>query len=192
MVEWQKTEESVFSTSRFPHEYVIDSVKHLTVQHRQSWVIAAVDCGIPIFVPGWEDSSLGNAFTANVIAGRLKPTIMKTGIDYMVELVNWYRQQTAPIGFFQIGGGVAGDFAICSVPLINQELIHLDNSVVKVPTWAYFCNITDSVESYGSYSGAGGSEKITWGKLEKNTPMFTINSDATIVAPLIFAYVLGW
>jgi deoxyhypusine synthase len=36
------------------------------------------------------------------------------------------------------------------------------------------------------------NEKITWGKLAKDTPSFIIESDATIVVPLIFAYVLGW
>jgi deoxyhypusine synthase len=35
------------------------------------------------------------------------------------------------------------------------------------------------------------NEKITWGKLSADTPKFMIESDATIVAPLIFAYVLG-
>jgi deoxyhypusine synthase len=36
------------------------------------------------------------------------------------------------------------------------------------------------------------NEKITWGKLGVKTPKFIIESDATIVAPLIFAHVLGW
>ena len=61
----------------------------------------------------------------------------------------------------------------------------------SVPLWAYFCQISDSTTSYGSYSGAVPNEKITWGKLGKDTPKFIIESDATIVAPLIFAYILG-
>ena len=61
-----------------------------------------------------------------------------------------------------------------------------------VPLWSYFCQISDSTTSYGSYSGAVPNEKITWGKLSKDTPRFIVESDATIVAPLIFAYVLGW
>jgi deoxyhypusine synthase len=36
------------------------------------------------------------------------------------------------------------------------------------------------------------TEKITWGKLGADTPKYVIESDATIVAPLIFAKVLGW
>ena len=34
--------------------------------------------------------------------------------------------------------------------------------------------------------------KLPWGKLGVDTPKFLIESDATIVAPLIFAKVLGW
>jgi len=33
---------------------------------------------------------------------------------------------------------------------------------------------------------------ITWGKLSVDTPRFIIESDASIVAPLVFAYVLDW
>ena len=29
-------------------------------------------------------------------------------------------------------------------------------------------------------------------KLDVNTPKFIVESDATIVAPLIFAWILGW
>ncbi len=60
-----------------------------------------------------------------------------------------------------------------------------------VPLWGYFSQISDSTTSYGSYSGAVPNEKITWGKLAGSTPKFIVESDATIVAPLIFAWVLG-
>ena len=114
---------------------------------------------------------------------------MKSGIEYMVYLSDWYRQNSGGkgIGFFQIGGGIAGDFPICVVPMMYQDLEWTD-----VPFWSYFCQISDSTTSYGSYSGAVPNEKITWGKLDINTPKFIVESDATIVAPLIFAYVLGW
>jgi deoxyhypusine synthase len=35
------------------------------------------------------------------------------------------------------------------------------------------------------------NEKMTWYKLDKHAPKFMINSDASIVAPLLFAFVLG-
>ena len=104
----------------------------------------------------------------------------------MGALVDWYLENTASqsLGFFQIGGGIAGDFPICVVPLIQQDLHQ------ECRLWGYFCQISDSTTSYGSYSGAVPNEKITWGKLSVDTPRFVIESDATIVAPLVFAYVL--
>ena len=100
-----------------------------------------------------------------------------------MRLVQWYQSEHSPWGFFQIGGGISGDFPICVVPLIRQDL------EVEVPLWSYFCQVSDSTTSYGSYSGATPNEKITWEKLGPDTPRFIIESDATIVCPLVFAYV---
>ena len=115
--------------------------------------------------------------------------LVKTGIEYMMWLADWYTKNSKGqgIGFYQIGGGIAGDFPICVVPMLYQDLERTDT-----PFWAYFCQISDSTTSYGSYSGAVPNEKITWGKLSDKTPRFIIESDATIVAPLMFAYILGW
>ena len=78
-----------------------------------------------------------------------------------------------------------GDFAIRVVPMLQQDM------EVDTKLWSYFCQISDSTTSYGSYSGAPPNEKITWGKIGEDTPRFIIESDATLVAPLLFAYVLG-
>ena len=179
---------------KFPHEFLYELLrsgvlkKYYEIDPKDSWLLAACEKNLPIIVPGWEDSTLGNMFAASLIRGNIKNRhIMKSGIEYMIELVDWYSKTTkkSSIGFFQIGGGIAGDFPICVVPLINQDLKR------KAPFWGYFCQISDSTTSYGSYSGAVPNEKITWGKLTPSTPRFVIESDATIVAPLIFAYVLN-
>jgi deoxyhypusine synthase len=180
----------------FPHQFMYRLLRsgkleeHYQIDPRNSWMLAAAEKELPIFVPGWEDSTLGNIYAAHCIAGDVRNVhTVRTGIEYMIELANWYRR-TAPdqsIGFFQIGGGIAGDFPICVVPMLHQDLKQDD-----VPLWGYFCQISDSTTSYGSYSGAVPNEKITWGKLGADTPKYMIESDASIVAPLIFAYVLGW
>ena len=178
------------------HEFFYQAIlrglleRHYQIDPRDSWLVAAAEMNLPLFVPGWEDSTLGNIYAARVIEGRVKdPNTVKSGIEYMVELADWYTRTAADsgIGFFQIGGGIAGDFPICVVPMLHQDLKR-----TEVPVWSYFCQISDSTTSFGSYSGAVPNEKITWGKLGKDTPRFIIESDATIVAPLIFAYVLGW
>ena len=180
----------------FPHQFMYkillsgDLKASYQIDPKDSWLLAAAEKNLPIFVPGWEDSTLGNMFAGHCISGDVKNIhTVRTGIEYMMELAEWYTKTTAetPLGFFQIAGGIAGDFPICVVPMLHQDLQR-----EHVPLWAYFCQISDSTTSYGSYSGAVPNEKITWGKLGEATPKFIIESDASIVAPLLFAYVLGW
>jgi deoxyhypusine synthase len=162
---------------------------HCQIPPENSWVLAAHELDIPVFTPGFEDSTMGNIFAARVMDGTLRShAAIQSGTAQMERLARWYREtsEQATIGFFQIGGGIAGDFAICAVPLIRQDLRQ------DVPLWSYFAQISDSTTSYGSYSGAVPNEKITWCKLDKRSPKFMINSDASLVAPLIFAYVLGF
>ena len=180
----------------FPHEFMYkillsgDLKKSYQIDPKDSWLLAAAEKNLPMFVPGWEDATLGNMYAGHCISGDVKKVhTVKTGIEYMMELAEWYTETTkkTPLGFFQIGGGIAGDFPICVVPMLHQDLQR-----EHVPLWAYFCQISDSTTSYGSYSGAVPNEKITWGKLGEKTPKFIVESDASIVAPLMFAYVLGW
>lgn len=179
----------------FPHEYMYKMLlsgvleQYYEIDPKNSWMLAAAEKNLPIVVGGWEDSTMGNIFASYCIKGKLKPSTMKSGIEYMMWLADWYTDNTKDngLGFFQIGGGIAGDFPICVVPMLYQDLERTDT-----PFWSYFCQISDSTTSYGSYSGAVPNEKITWGKLDVNTPKFIVESDATIVAPLIFAYLLDW
>ena len=179
----------------FPHEFLFRLLnsgvmeQYYEIDPKNSWMLAAASKNLPMVVPGWEDSTLGNIFASYCLKGELKPSTMKSGIEYMTFLADWYTQNAGDvgIGFFQIGGGIAGDFPICVVPMLYQDMERHDT-----PFWSYFCQISDSTTSYGSYSGAVPNEKITWGKLGIDTPKYIVESDATIVAPLIFAYILGW
>lgn len=214
---------------RLPHEYLYQLIRDRTladsyqIDPADSWLVAAAEADLPLFVPGWEDSTLGNVLVAEQLAGELgRPGPVLGGTEYMAALAEWYARTSTgrplaeapeidadpdaaltrpdagtgpdadtgpdakPVGLFQIGGGIAGDFPICVVPMIRQDLRRW------CPYWAYFCQISDATTSYGSYSGAVPNEKITWGKLDVDTPKFVIESDATIVAPLVFGYVLGW
>jgi len=180
----------------FPHEFMYQVLKsgaleeHYQIDVKDSWMFAAMEKNLPMVVPGWEDSTMGNMYAGHVITGDIKNVhTVRTGIEYMTMLAEWYTQESegSSIGFYQIGGGIAGDFPICVVPMLHQDLQR-----ESIPVWGYFCQISDSTTSYGSYSGAVPNEKITWGKLEATTPKFIVESDASIVAPLMFAYILGW
>jgi len=191
---WKAAEEA--GERKFPHEFLYESLlsgeleEFYQVDPAHSWMLAAAQKNLPLFVPGWEDSTMGNMFAGEIILGKMENAqTVKSGIEYMIELARWYEETTpdSPLGFFQIAGGIAGDFPICVVPMLEQDVKRTD-----VRKWAYFCQVSDSTTSYGSYSGAIPNEKITWGKLDVDTPSYVIESDATIVVPLIFAHVLGW
>jgi deoxyhypusine synthase len=191
--EWTRADQA--GERYFPHEFLYRILKSgvlaesYQIDLKDSWMYAAMEKNLPIIVPGWEDSTTGNMFAGHCITGDVKNVhTVRTGIEYMMFLADWYTResQDSSIGFFQIGGGIAGDFPICVVPMLHQDL-QRDN----VPVWGYFCQISDSTTSYGSYSGAVPNEKITWGKLAVDSPKHIIESDASIVAPLMFALILG-
>lgn len=192
--EWKTADQS--GHRYFPHEFLYRLLQggqlkqHYQIDPKESWLVAASEKNLPMFVPGWEDSTLGNIYASHCINGDIKNVhTVRSGIESMMSLADWYREtcKHASIGFFQIGGGIAGDFPICVVPMLQQDL-----QMEDTPRWGYFCQISDSTTSYGSYSGAVPNEKITWGKLSASTPKYVIESDASIVVPLIFACVLGW
>ena len=179
------------NTRKFWHEFFYELVQTIPAESHEgkadeSWLVAAAEANLPMVVPGYEDSTFGNIFASHVKHEDFSASIVKSGIEYMAKFYDQYTElsQGAGIGFFQIGGGIAGDFPICVVPSIKYDLQK------EVKPWAYFCQISDSTTSYGSYSGATPNEKITWDKLTETTPMYVIESDATIVAPLILAALL--
>ncbi len=176
---------------KFWHEYFYEMVQTVDPSlHEGSpdecWLLAAAEKNLPIVVPGFEDSSSGNYFSSRIMKNECDHSVVKSGAEYMVEFCKQYHELSAGegVGFFQIGGGIAGDFPICVVPLMKIDLKQ------DAKPWAYFCQISDSTTSYGSYSGATPNEKITWSKLTEDTPMFVVESDATIVAPLMLSALL--
>ncbi len=178
-------------TRKFWHEYFYDLILMLDSKIFEGnpddcWLLAAAKAKLPIVVPGYEDSTFGNIFASYIKNGECSPSIVKSGVEYMANFYDQYEvlSEGAGVGFFQIGGGISGDFPICVVPSTKYDLQK------PVKPWSYFCQISDSTTSYGSYSGATPNEKITWDKLTKDTPMFVIESDATIVVPLMLSSLL--
>ena len=186
---WKRATEK--GERKFWHEYFYDLVLALDPKTFEGdpsacWLLEAARAKLPMVVPGHEDSTFGNIFASYVKTGECSASIVKSGIEYMAAFYDQYAELSAGagVGFFQIGGGIAGDFPICVVPSIKYDLQK------PVKPWAYFCQISDSTTSYGSYSGATPNEKITWDKLTEETPMFVIESDATIVVPLMLTALL--
>ena len=181
---WEDAE--VAGDSRFPHEYLYDIILHGDIDFdgdtEKSWLAAAADANLPIFTPGWEDSTLANILAARILDRSVRDSsIVKGGLEAMQSLADWYREDDSPTGILQVGGGIAGDFAISVVPMLRQDV------GIDIPRWAWFAQISESRASYGGYSGAPPSEKISWDKLDLETPKFVIESDATIVLPLLLS-----
>lgn len=186
----------------FPHEYFRrlfenDLIKpDKEANENDCWAYAAYKKNIPIVIPGFEDSTMGNIFASYTYNGKYRKdkavvfnqNIMKTGLEYFTSLYDWYMDtaKNAPVAFLQLGGGIAADFPICVVPSLKHDLqLH-----AKVRDWAGFIEIGSSPMSFGSYSGAGGKEKITWDKLSTKSYYQIIQSDATVVFPWIAAVLL--
>ena len=143
----------------------------------------------PHLVPGWEDSTLGNIFAAHCSTAKSRRRHREArGIEYMMSLADWYTEERSDDPDDRLlpdRRRYRGRF-----PDLRRADAAPGSGAQDVPLWGYFCQISDSTTSYGSYSGAVPNEKITWGKLDVDTPKFIVESDATIVAPLIFACVL--
>jgi deoxyhypusine synthase len=196
---WQEAEKK--GESYLPHEYFRRLFKEKLIKPdaqanpKDCWAYAAYEKDIPIVIPGFEDSTMGNIFASYTYKGSVKkkgdpyvsPSVMKTGLDYFHLMYDWYSKESkkSPIAFLQLGGGIAADFPICVVPSIKHDLKNHN-----VRDWAGFIEIGSSPMSYGSYSGAGGKEKITWDKLSTKSYYNIIQSDVTVAFPWIAAVLL--
>ena len=139
---WKRATEK--GERRFWHEYFYELIQSVPAQLMQGpadecWLLAAAKAKLPIVVPGYEDSTFGNIFASHVKLGECSASIAKSGIEYMGAFYDQYRELSSGpgVGFFQIGGGIAGDFPICVVPSIKYDLEQ------PVKPWAYFCQISD-------------------------------------------------
>ncbi len=196
---WQQAQKK--GESYFPHEYFRRLFAEKLIRPDKQanpedcWTYAAFEKNIPIVIPGFEDSTMGNIFASYTYQGALKKKgdvvldgkIMKSGLEYFHLMYDWYIKESEkhPIAFLQLGGGISADFPICVVPSIKHDLKHH-----KVRDWAGFIEIGSSPMSYGSYSGAGGKEKITWDKLSTSSYYQIIQSDVTVAFPWIAAVLL--
>lgn len=197
---WKDAEKK--GESYFPHEYFRRLFEKKLIKPDpmanpdDCWTLAAYEKNIPIVIPGFEDSTMGNIFASYTYNGKHKPkdapyvsgSVMKTGLDYFTYLYDWYMKESkdSPVAFLQLGGGISADFPICVVPSLKHDL-----GLHKIRDWAGFIEIGSSPMSYGSYSGAGGKEKITWDKLSTKSYFQIIQSDVTVVFPWIAAVLLG-
>jgi len=209
---WREAETT--GKPRLWHEYFFELFERKMVQFDPTanvddcWLYQAWLHKVEICVGGVEDSTMGNIFAYYSYNGKhpllseyaqkhpISPEVVHHSFRYMQRLAEWYMDNTKEHGlaFVQLGGGIAADFPICVVPHLKKDYL-ADEGLRKqeelIPPWAGFIEIHSSPMSFGSYSGAGGKEKITWSKLEPDAFMVQICGDFTEHFPDIAAIVLG-
>src|SRR6476646_4969995 len=77
----------------FPHQFMYkillsgDLKKSYQIDPKDSWLLAAAERNLPMFVPGWKDATLGNMYAGHCISGDVKKVhTVRTDIEYMIEL----------------------------------------------------------------------------------------------------------
>jgi deoxyhypusine synthase len=67
---------------KFESEYLADLFRDGKMEQfyqigaENSWLLAAWEKGIPVYSPGWEDSTTGNMFAAGVLRGAVRQTVV--------------------------------------------------------------------------------------------------------------------
>lgn len=138
------------------------------IDDENSFVKAAYDNKVPIYVPALSDSVLGLQLW-------LFSQLNRTLIDDMDDLGSIQRLawDSEKAGTFFLGGGVPKNYIFQS-------------RLMSPKSFDYAIQITmDRVET-GGLSGASLEEAISWGKVDSESKMINVVSDITIALPLIF------
>jgi len=128
--------------------------------------------GIPVIVPGITDGAVGyQLWLFSQDHKDLKINVLKDE-----QLLNDMVWQAKKSGALIIGGG------------ISKHHVLWWNLFKKGLDYAVY--ITTAVEYDGSLSGARPREAISWGKIREKAKTVTIETDATIALPIIYAALL--
>jgi deoxyhypusine synthase len=145
---------------------------------------------VPVFVPAFVDSELGNdLYIHNIKRKRRgkKPIMMDLEKDsrVLIKLVT----EAKRFGIFTVGGGVPRNNVQNVAPLI--EIINERLGATFPPRrFTYGIRICPDRPYFGHLSGCTYSENESWRKAAKNGVYAEIQADATQVWPFLVKYVL--
>lgn len=130
---------------------------------------ACADHGVPIFIPGPTDGSVGSQVWMRYQQDR------EVGFDLMADeqALSDLVYGADELGALMIGGGISKHHVIWW----SQFRDGLDHAIY----------LTTAVEHDGSLSGARLEEAISWGKVKQDARIVNVEGDATILLPLIVA-----
>lgn len=144
-------------------------VAGLLIKDKGSILSAAYRNNVPVFVPGIADGAFGSALMFMSHVHSIAVDVL-ADLKKLSDLVFTSKRSMALI----VGGGISKHHTLWW----NQFKEGLD----------YVVYITTAVEYDGSLSGAHPREAITWGKVGATARSVVIYSDATLVLPIIAAW----
>ena len=146
--------------------------------------------GVPVFVPAFVDSELGNDLYIHNLKRkrrRKRPILMDLEQDSkkLIELVTGAKR----FGIFSIGGGVPRNNVQNVAPLIeiiNERL----GPTLPNRRFTYGIRICPDKPHYGHLSGCTYSENESWRKAAKDGVYAEMLADATQVWPFLVKYIM--
>jgi deoxyhypusine synthase len=147
-------------------------------------------CGVPVFVPAFVDSELGNDLYIHNLKRKRRgkrPILVDLEMDSkkLVKLVT----EAKRFGIFTIGGGVPRNNVQNVAPLIEIINERLDTALPP-RRFTYGIRICPDRPHFGHLSGCTYSENESWRKAVKNGVYAEIQADATQVWPFLVKFVL--
>ncbi len=161
--------------------YVMAESKH----PERSFLAAAAQYDLPVYVPAHADSSIGMNLAVFSLEGRtLDPS---PSLDILETAAFLYKAalEHGKSGAVELGGGVPKNFLQQTGPMLSQIL------GINIEGQDYLIQMTDARPDTGGLSGATLSEGKSWGKIRdayKDNVM--VYGDVSLLAPLLFGFVL--
>lgn len=140
---------------------------------KESLLYWAARNGIPVFVPGITDGAFGSQLWLHRQMNRSFRVDILADEDALDALVHEKKR----LGAVMLGGGISKHHTIWWAQFVGGL--------------EYAVYVTTAVEHDGSLSGARLKEAISWGKLREKARHVTIDGDATVIFPLLYASTLA-
>ncbi len=179
---WKKPK--TFSTSDMNQamgRYVLKLSKH----PERSFLAAAAEYDLPVYVPAHADSSIG--MNTAVFALEDRPLDPSPSLDILETTAFLYKAAMghSKSGAIELGGGVPKNFLQQTGPMLSQIL------GIDIEGQDYLIQMTDARPDTGGLSGATLSEGKSWGKIrDAYKDNVVVYGDVSLLAPILFGYAI--
>src|SRR5919106_5917615 len=172
---------SLPSTAQLTYE-LGKAVKENSKHPEKSFVVAAYEHNVPIFIPAISDSSLGLNMVPLLFDNRA--TIPNVIMDIAESAAILWKSEVS--GGLELGGGVPKNFFQQTGPALYQIL------KLKEGGQDYLIQLTDARADTGGLSGATLQEGKSWGKIRtSHKGNVVVYGDSSVYFPILCSYVMS-